>query len=119
MPTVSTDAFSVALREFADFCQLGQGKRVFLLVDRAGFHTSPAIIRPVGLQLCFLPAYSPQLQPAEHLWPLSNQPLVNRCFASLDELEAVQTERCNHLQDHPDLVRSPTFFHWWPSPTLS
>lgn len=115
MPTVSIDAFTVALREFAAFCQTGTDKRIFLLLDRAGFHTSPAIARPSGLDLCFLPPYSPELQPAEHLWPLSNRPLVNRCFASLDELEAVQAERCNWLQDHPDLVRSATLFHWWPS----
>jgi hypothetical protein len=115
MPTVSIDAFTAALREFAVFCQAGADKRIFLLLDRAGFHTSPAITRPPGLDLCFLPAYSPELQPAEHLWPLTNQPLVNRCFVSLDELESVQAERCNWLQDHPDLVRSATLFHWWPS----
>lgn len=111
MPTVPTDAFSMALHEFANFCQLGKNKRIFLLVDCAGFHRSRAIIRPGGLRLCFLAAYSPELQPAEHFWPLSNAPLVNRCFASLDELEEVQAECCNYLQDHPDLVRSATFFH--------
>jgi DDE superfamily endonuclease len=115
MPTVSSAAFAVALREFAAFCQAGPDKRIFLLVDRAGFHTRPAILRPTGLDLWFLPAYSPELQPAEHLWPLTNQPLVNRCFASLDDLEAVQAERCNWLQDHPDLIRSATLFHGWPS----
>jgi hypothetical protein len=119
MPTVSNAAFSAALDEFAAFCQAGPAKRIVLLVDCAGFHTSPAIVRPPGIQLCFLPAYSPELQPAEHLWPLSNQPLATRCFADLDELEAVQAERCNWLQDRPDLVRSATNFHWWPQPLPS
>jgi len=42
---------------------------------------------PDGIILLFLPPYSPELQPAERLWSLTNEPLVNRAFASLDELE--------------------------------
>jgi transposase len=118
MPTVSIAAFTVALQEFADFCGAGGDKHIFLLMDCAGWHTSRRLILPVGLHPCFLPAYSPELQPAEHLWPLTNAPLANRCFASLDELEAAQAERCNWLQDHPDLVRSATCFHWWPDSIL-
>jgi transposase len=30
------------------------------------------------IRLEFLPPYSPELQPAEHLWPLINEPLANR-----------------------------------------
>jgi hypothetical protein len=65
-------------------------------------------------RLYFLPPYSPELQPAEHLWPLTNQPLVNQCFADLAELEAVQAHHCLCLQDQPDLIRSATNFSWWP-----
>jgi hypothetical protein len=32
---------------------------------------------PEGLPLVPLPAYSPELQPAERLWPLPDEPLVN------------------------------------------
>jgi DDE superfamily endonuclease len=114
MPTVSIPAFNAALREFAAFTNLVADKRIFLFVDQAGWHTSSQVQRPVGLSLFFLPPYSPELQPAEHLWQLSDTPLVNRCFASLAELESAQAERCNWLQDHPDLVRSATNFSWWP-----
>ncbi len=41
---------------------------------------------------------------------------IQRRFSSLDELEAVQADHCNWLQDHPNLVRSATCFHWWPDP---
>jgi transposase len=50
------------------------------------------------LQLLFLPPFSPELQPAEHLWPLTNTVLVNQHFAGIDELEDVQVERCATLQ---------------------
>ena len=31
----------------------------------------------------FLPPYSPQIQPAERLWPLTNEPIVNPILARL------------------------------------
>jgi transposase len=64
--------------------------------------------------LLFLPPHAPELQPAEHLWPLTNTVLVNRHFASIEELEDAQAERCVALQGQQDLVRSATRFHWWP-----
>lgn len=114
MPTVSVEAFSVALRELAQFVDAKVDRPVRLLIDRAGWHTSPRVRWPTAVLPLFLPAYSPELQPAEHLWQLSDQPLLNRHFASLDELEASQADRCNWIQDHPSLVRSTTNFHWWP-----
>lgn len=114
MPTVCVAAFNAALQAFAEHVSASDHNRIFLFVDRAGWHTSPKIERLPGLSLLYLPPYSPELQPAEHLWSLSDVPLVNHCFVSLDELETVQAERCNWLQDHPDLVRSATLFHWWP-----
>ena len=114
MPTVSVDAFNVALLEFAQFAGAGPDKLITLLVDRAGWHTSPQVQAPPDIRFYYLPPYSPELQPAEHLWALSDAPLVNACFQNLDQLETLQAERCLWLQDHPDLVHSTANFHWWP-----
>ncbi len=114
MPTVSVEAWSVALAEFARTVGLGPSKRIDLVVDCAGWHTSPRVERPTGLQLLFLPPYSPELQPAEHLWALSDRPLLNRCFETLDALEAVQADHCRWLEHQTAIVRSTTNFHWWP-----
>jgi transposase len=64
--------------------------------------------------LLFLPPHAPELQPAEHLWPLTNTVLANRHFASIDELEDAQAARCVALQQRHDLIRSATRFSWWP-----
>jgi transposase len=93
----------------------GADKEILLLLDGAGWHKSASLSLPSAIHLLFLPAYSPEIQPAERLWPLSNEPLANRVFPSLDELEQVQAERCRWLQDHPEIVRAHTCFHWWPS----
>lgn len=42
-----------------------------IVLDNARFHRSPTTLRLVessGCQLLFLPAYSPDLNPIEHLW---------------------------------------------------
>jgi len=115
MPTVNTEAFSLALAAFAQEQGIGPNKRIALLMDQAGWHKSAELRVPEGLHLLFLPAHSPELQPAERLWPLSNEPLANRVFNSLDELEQVQADRCRWLQAHPEIIRGRTAFHWWPS----
>jgi hypothetical protein len=117
MPMVSIVAFSIALHEFARAVGLDDYRQIILLVDNAGWHTSPKVERPAGLGLRFLPAYSPELQPAEPLWHLTDAPLVNRCFASLDDLEHVLIDRCCWLEQHQPLVRSATCFDWWPTVT--
>jgi len=64
--------------------------------------------------LLVLPPYAPELQPAEHRWPLSNAALINQHVATLEDLADAQFARCTALQQRPDRVRSTTCFHWWP-----
>ena len=114
LPTVSIAAFTIALTEFAQAVGAGQGKQVLLVLDSAGWQVSPQVQIPVGLHLHFLPPYSPELQPAERLWPLTNEALANRHFRDLDDLQEVQTRRCLALQARPEVIHAHTNFHWWP-----
>ena len=114
LPTVSGAAFSAALREFASGAGAGPGKRIVLVLDGAGWHSGQGVTVPDGLHLVFLPPYSPELQPAERLWPLTNEPLANRHFATLAELEAAQSARCLALREQPATIRPHTHAHWWP-----
>jgi hypothetical protein len=99
----------------ADVASAIRGRTSWLLVlDRTGWHSSARLTLPEGIHLVFLPPYSPEVQPAERLWSLSNEPVANRVFTSLDELEEVQAERCRWLQAHPEIVQAHTCFHWWP-----
>lgn len=52
-------------------------KKVLLIEDNAGWHRSKKVNLPQGLMVEYLPAYSPELQPAERLWCLVDEPLVN------------------------------------------
>lgn len=53
MPTVSCVAFTIALREFADFIGLDDRRQVLLFVDNAAWHSSPAVSCPDRLALRF------------------------------------------------------------------
>jgi DDE superfamily endonuclease len=77
-------------------------------------HTSKELVVPEGIHLLFLPPYSPELQPCERLWPLSNEGVANQSFRTLDDLEAAQVQRCVVLQNQPEVIHSLTHFHWWP-----
>lgn len=114
LPTINAALFGRVLAAVARDLGAGPTKRILLVLDGAGWHTGAAVPVPEGIHLLVLPSYSPELQPAEHLWPLTNQPLANRRFPDLDSLEDVQAERCLALQQQPDLIRRHTLFHWWP-----
>ena len=113
--TVSIPVFAVELAEFARQAGAGPDKQIVLVLDRAGWKPTSVHLRvPEHVHLLFLPPYSPELQPAEHLWPLTNAALVNQHFASIEDLEDAQFAHCAALQARPDLIRSTTCFHWWP-----
>ena len=94
----------------------GRERIILLVLDNAGWHTEPGLAVPDGIRLVSLPRYSPELQPAERLWRLIDEPLVNRHFASLAELDATVAQRCLILKAERDTLNAHTGFHWWPKP---
>jgi transposase len=67
-----------------------------------------------GIHLELLPSHSPELQPSERLWPLSNEGVANRHFEEIEELEEALAKRCAALCDQSGLIRSYIRYHWWP-----
>ena len=114
LPHVNTKIFDQVLSDFATEYGLGKNKRVLLVIDRAGWHTSHSLNIPEGLDLIYLPAKSPELQPAERLWPLTHEVVANSSPLSLDELEELLVFRCQQLMKQHDLIQGLTCFHWWP-----
>jgi DDE superfamily endonuclease len=115
LPTVTAVLFGQMLAAFARDMGAGPTKRILLVLDGAGWHTGQEVQVPDGIHLLVLPSYSPELQPAEHLWPLTNEPLANAHFDDLAALEQTQAQRCLTLQQQPDLIRRHTYFHWSPT----
>ena len=111
---VSKPFFEKLPHAFAREVGAGPAKRVVLLLDNAGFHPRPNLTVPDGLRLVYLPPYSPELQPAETLWTLVDEPIVNRLIPSLDHLHDIVDARCRWLIDQRDAIKTRTTFAWWP-----
>jgi transposase len=114
LPAVRTAAFGVALAEFAHDEGIKADYRAVLVLDNAGWHHAKDLAIPEGIDLIFLPPYAPELQPAERLWPLINEPIANRVFPDLDALAQPLVDRCRTLRRQREIIRANTRFHWWP-----
>ena len=106
--------FEKLLADFARTVGAGRGRIIVLVLDGAGWHTEPGLAVPDGLRLVYLPPYTPELQPAEHLWPLVDEPVVNQHFETIDDLDALLAQRCCFLHHDRQFVAAHTNFHWWP-----
>jgi hypothetical protein len=116
--TVFPLATAVSIRreelELAAFAQAGgasPAKQIGRVLGRAGGHTSQRVHVPEHMHLRCLPPYSPEQQPAEHLWALTYTCLINRQFATIAEREDVRCAHCAAFQAQPDLLRSTPRFH--------
>ena len=103
-----------AVAAFAKEAQLGPRRRAVLVLDGAGWHTAKDLHVPEGVHLAILPPYSPELQPAERLWPIINERIANQTFEEMPQLMAVIERGCHHLDENRDYVRGVTLYHWWP-----
>ena len=83
----------------------GELVQVVLILDRAGWHTSPRLKVPSNITLLHQPSYSPELNPVEHLWHwLRSHNLSNRVYRDTDHLYEAAAEAWNSLT--PDRIKT-------------
>lgn len=115
IPRVNIEWLNLVLEKFAEQTVAGQSKIILLVMDRAGWHMSDRVVLPSGIYVEYLPPYSPELQPAERLWSVADEPLVNKSFDKIQELEAVLAERCQILSTTmTEPIKNLTNYYWWP-----
>lgn len=111
---VSKPPFERLLALFAQEAGAGPQRTILPLLDGAGRHTEPGLRVPDGLRLIHLPPDTPERQPAEHLWRRVDEPIVNRHFDRIAEIQDRIEQRCRDLEAQPDILRDNTLFRWWP-----
>lgn len=110
MPHVNADCMQIFFDEIGSRYP---NDNIVMVLDGAGWHKSKAFRLPNNMKLLFLPPYSPELNPAEHLWDeLREKNFHNRVFESLDALEDVLVEGLSNLENSPDCVKSITGWDW-------
>ncbi len=115
IPRVNIEWLNLVLENFACASGAGQSKTILLVMDRAGWHVSARVVTPSEIYVEYLPAYSPELQPAERLWSMTDEPLVNKSFDKIQDLEAVLSERCQILSaTMTEPIKNLTNYYWWP-----
>ena len=102
-----------ALAAFAQDEGIDAMHRAVLVLDGAGWHTSGKLMVPDGIDLVFLPPASPELQPVERVWSLVDEPVANRTFADLTEVEDILVTRCQTLRAARRIIKAHTRYHWW------
>ena len=112
LPAANADWMAPALEEFARWADPGGSKRLVELVDGAGWHKAKRLAVPSNVALHRLPPGTPELQPAEPLWPLVREAVANEGYDALGAMEPVLVERCRWLIDHPETVRGAVGFGW-------
>jgi transposase len=86
---------------------------VIIFVDGAGWHTTKELILPENISIAFLPPYSPELNPADHLWDcIRKNRFPNKTFNSPDAVEDTLVEALLSLEKDPARVQRLTGFHW-------
>jgi hypothetical protein len=117
LPWVSAQTMSLFLAEVA-----GRHAQEFILMvmDQAGWHLAGELTVPPNMRLIFLPPYSPELNPAEHVWEaLREECFANHVFANLDAVERALTTGLTALESNPDRTKSMTGFNWITSISLN
>lgn len=84
-----------------------------MFADGAGWHRAKELKVPPTIRLIMLPPYSPELNPAEHVWEdLRENDFRNDVFASLDEVVDRLGQGIRRLAADPAHVRNLTLFDW-------
>jgi len=84
---------------------------IVMQVDGAGWHRANDLVVPENIRLISQSAYSPELNPVEHIWDeLREKYFHNRIFPSLDGVIETLCQGLTALADDPGRLRSLTNF---------
>jgi transposase len=87
--------------------------RILMVMDGAGWHKAKALVLPVNIHRIFLPPYSPELNPAEHVWDhMRENEFANRVYATLAAVEVGMNTGLSRLSENPGIARSLCGFDW-------
>ena len=110
LPSVHAEAMSVFLAEVS---QRHPDEWIVMVLDGAGWHKAKRLRVPPRMRLVFLPPWSPQLNPVEHLWDeVREKWFANRVFASMSAVEEQLIAALKTLEEDSPRVASLAGFEW-------
>lgn len=97
-----------------DFSKEYNHYRIILCSDNAGWHKSLNLKIPENIVFLYLPPYSPQLNPVEHLWDYIREQkgFNNRIMNSMDEVIDTLAYALKQIYYEKDIIKSLCNFNW-------
>jgi hypothetical protein len=111
MPEVNADAMNEHLAEISR--SVSVGAIAVLVLDGAGWHSSPRLEVPDTIVLLPLPPYAPELNPMENIWAfLRANFLSHRVWNSYPEILHACRDAWNMLMQMPERIASIATRSW-------
>jgi putative transposase len=111
MPEVNVDAMNEHLAEISRCVSLGA--IAVLVLDGAGWHSSPRLAVPDNIVLLPLPPYAPELNPMENIWEfLRANFLSHRVWNDYSEIIQACRDAWNKLMQMPERIASIATRPW-------
>ena len=111
LPYADTHAMQLHLDEIARTVR--PGAHAVLLLDRAGWHTTPVLAVPKNISLILLPSRSPELNPVENIWQYLRQTwLSNRVFETYDDIVEAACDAWRRLIAQPKTITAIGSRNW-------
>ena len=108
LPSVNAEAMSVFLAEVSE---RHAHEFIVMVRDGTGWHRARRLRIPSHMELIPLPAWSPQLNPVEHLWDeVREKRFANWVFASMDAVKEQRITALKTLEGEMARVASLTSF---------
>jgi len=77
LPEIGIDAMNLHLAEISQ--NISVSATALLILDGAGWHSSPKLVVPENIVLMPLPPYAPELNSVENLWDYLRSNLLSHC----------------------------------------
>jgi hypothetical protein len=111
MPEVNIEAMNVHLAEISRCVSVGA--IALLVLDGAGWHSSPRLNVPDNVVLLPLPPYAPELNPVENVWEFLRANLLShRVWDTYEEILDACSIAWNKLMQAPERIASITRRSW-------
>ena len=92
---------------------------IVMVMDQAGWHIAGDLVVPQNMRVVYLPPYSPELNPAEHLWEsLRENHFGNTVASDLDAVEKALVKGLRSMETDLPRTQKLTGFDWITSISL-
>ena len=87
--------------------------RLILVMDQAAWHRTSNLKKFANIRIIYLPPYSPEVNPTEHLWEhIREKYLRNGFWLSMETLEDMLESALVLVEKSKQIVQGLVGFHW-------